>query len=187
MTTQQPICDEEGNEEVRMPAILRSHSMIITDEEFQECEELQSITAVGPDKSGEVLGSESATDATEANDGQNHDAPVVEAVAQLEPSTETDAPTVETVEPKEDGAVNEAANSKEPEAGKTISSQSSVESKKPETSAEQIDGHKVKLPAVWTPKNARGHACFIYHFFRHVGIHRMCIHQQKPIPISFLF
>lgn len=182
MTSQQPIFDEEGNEdpEVRMPAILRAKSMIITDEEFQQCEQ-QSITnipTVEPEENGEdpTAEVELITGGVETNDDhQEHDASASAEVA-AEPSTEVEPATIDDEEKKEeieDNADAEANIDIESEVEKPNVIQSSVESTKPVVSAEQIDGHKVKLPAVWTPRNARGHACFIYHFFRHVSCVRI--------------
>lgn len=114
MITEQPIQDDEGHDDpdVRLPAILRSRSLILTEEEFENCE-LQSVTSL----------------------------PKVSSKDNIPP------------EPTAAAADAGAAAAKE---GEKL-----AEPEKPK-------GHKVKLCPIWAPTTARGHACYIYHFFRNV-------------------
>lgn len=140
MITQQPIVDEDGNvdEDIRLPAILKSKSMILTDEEFENCE-LQSVTSLPkvPSKSDQ-----STTEPAAAVDSKESPSPEIDK--------KDDPP------------------SKENENAADIPAAAAKDVEKVVEPPPDLGAHKVKLPAIWAPKNARGHACYIYYFFRHV-------------------
>lgn len=187
----QPVPDDES---VKKPAILKHQSIILTDDELKElgmkenlinnCEITEEEEYVADtecvenspindeveinlnekDNQDMVAATDETDDCSKENEDNSDEIEENKNVDEVnvdESGNENENIDIEAVDGVEAELVKEEKTSKTKEKPNEIV-------QKPRT--RPISGHKFKIPAMWTPANARANAAFVYTFFRHVSL-----------------
>lgn len=192
----QPVPDDEN---AKKPAILKHHSIILTDEELKELgmkdqsenvitceiteeEEEYNVEAECDEKAIPDEGEGNNEDCSQETDVQNPDTDASSHenegnTDEVDDNKILDDQNDNPDENKNENLLDPECNiDKEPvEAEKASEDKIPKDAEKPNENKQKpltrpISGHKFKIPPMWTPANPRANAAFVYIFFRHVSL-----------------
>lgn len=180
ISCKQEILDEHGkpDPEKTIPPMLKSMTVQLTDEEYEEIKEQQDLIeydenaaleetkqGVDFDPQNEPVKTETKEQITDEGNEECETKP-----DEVEnPDTET-ANAEETNDSKIDAAKTDENTKENPENEKTSLTNSEKSLKEPLANiiCSSVDGRKGIISPIWTPANKRAHAAFIYYYLRHV-------------------